>query len=110
MGVADGQVQPGLVSCCTSWWPFCTNPSRQGAFPRHDHHLCPDSDGLSLNSAAGRNISYDSLFTATELNAVKPWLIRPARATVGLSLCSAAIHVVSDAFPSTALELSALKP
>ena len=20
------------------------NPSRQGAFPRHDHHLCPDSD------------------------------------------------------------------
>ena len=21
------------------------NPSRQGAFPRHDHHLCPDSDG-----------------------------------------------------------------
>ena len=44
--MVDGQVQPGFVSCCTSWQSFCSlNPSREGAFPRHDHYLCPDSDG-----------------------------------------------------------------
>ena len=63
--------------------------------------------GLSLNAAASRNVSYDSPFTAVELSAMKPWLVRPARATVGLSLCADAIHDVSYAFPFNALELSA---
>ena len=87
---------------------------------------------LSPSSAAIYDVSYDSPFTALELSAMKPWLVSLAKesdCTMSLTLftamelgavkpwlvkpaspCSAAIHVVSDAFPSTALELSALKP
>ena len=44
--MVDGHVQPGFVSCCRSWQSFCSlNIPRQAALPRHDHHLCPDSDG-----------------------------------------------------------------
>ena len=32
--------------------------------------------GLSLSSAASRDVSYDSLFTAMELSPLKPWLVK----------------------------------
>ena len=34
---------------------------------------------LGLCSAAIHDVSYDSLFTALELSALKPWLVRPAK-------------------------------
>ena len=36
-------------------------------------------DFESLNSAASRDVSYDSLFTAMELSALKPCLVKPAK-------------------------------
>ena len=50
--------------------------------------------GLSLSSAASRDVSYDSLFTAMELSPVKPWMVKPAKEsdrTEDPDLCSAAI-------------------
>jgi hypothetical protein len=39
----------------------------------------PATVGLGLCSAAIHDVSYDSLFTALELSALKPWLIRPTK-------------------------------
>ena len=39
----------------------------------------PATVGLGLCSAALHDVSHDSLLTALELSAVKPWLVRPAR-------------------------------
>ena len=67
--------------------------------------------GLSLSSAASRDVSYDSLSTAMDPSPVKPWLIKPAKEsdrTEETDLCSAAIHDVSFDSPFTALELSVL--
>ena len=77
---------------------------------------------LSLSSAASRDVSYDSLFTAMDLSPVKAWLVKPAKEShktedqdlctasdngVG-SLLSASTHNVSFDSPFTALELSVL--
>ena len=54
--------------------------------------------GLSLSSAASRDVSFDSLFTAMDLSPVKPWLVRPEKEsdrTEDPDLCSGAIHDVS---------------
>ena len=39
----------------------------------------PPAVGLGLSSAATHDVSYDCFFTALELSALKPWLVRPAR-------------------------------
>merc|ERR1712012_1109683 len=39
----------------------------------------PATVGLGLCSAAIHDVSYDSLFTAMELSALKPWLVRPTK-------------------------------
>ena len=63
--------------------------------------------GLSLNSAASRDASYDSPFTALELSAVNPWLVRLAKESdCTMDPCSVASH--DSLF--TALELSPVKP
>ena len=111
------------------------NPSRQGAFARHDHHLCRDSDGgescqkdrqgedryqstcytrsifsvlvsghfslcwfwgtrtkltmtvgLGLCSAVSFDVPYDSLFTTSELTALKPWSEVPAGESLPVQL------------------------
>ena len=41
----------------------------------------PATVGLGLCSAAVHDVSYDSLFAALELSALKPWLVRPAKKT-----------------------------
>ena len=76
---------------------------------RHSSSVCERSalSGFWVQSCFLK--SEDSVLIDLTTKSTKKLMVEP-QAMVGLGLCSAAIHVVSDGSLFTALDLSALKP
>ena len=65
----------------------------------------PATVGLGLCSDAFHDVSYDSLFAALELSALKPWLVRPAKGSdCTVTVCGSHVKRVSTRSDCTDLD------
>ena len=65
----------------------------------------PATVGLGLCSVAIHDVSYDSLFTALEMSALKPWLVRPAKEShCTVTVCGSHVKRVSTRGDCTDLD------
>ena len=65
----------------------------------------PATVGLGLCSVAIHDVSYDSLFAALEMSALKPWLVRPAKESdCTVTVCGSHVKRVSTRSDCTDLD------